>query len=215
MDQNGDVVNFVQLTSGKRFYENCRTTVCRYRASRFSILESRLLLRRKDEMKLTSKDANKLLKQLSSELESLKTKEANGMTFVAATIEDPEKVRPDYNYGNMQNMISQIERKIIRIKHAINRFNIETKVPGFDMSIDEMLVYIPQLYERRQKLSRMKDLPKMTRSLQHGSNIIDYTYINFDSDTVAEDFKNVEAELARAQIALDKVNISETFEVEI
>lgn len=166
-------------------------------------------------MLLTSKDANKLLKQLSSELESLKTKEASCMTFVAATIEDPEKVRPDYNYENTQNMINQIERKIIRIKHAINRFNIDTRVPGFDMSIDEMLVYIPQLYERCLKLSKMKDLPKKTRSLQHGSNIIDYTYINFDSDTVAEDFKNVEAELAKAQIALDKVNISETFEIEI
>ncbi|MBR2788158.1 MAG: hypothetical protein IKD94_03245 [Erysipelotrichaceae bacterium] len=167
-------------------------------------------------MKLTSKDANKLLKQLNDELDSLRRKEKNSITFVAATIEDPEKVRPDYDYSDMKARMTELENKIIRIKHAINRFNIETVVPEFDMTIDEMLVYIPQLYARRSILSYMKDLPKMERAAdRHGSNIIDYVYINFDPDTIAEDFRKVDEEMTKAQIALDKINISKTFEINV
>ena len=45
-------------------------------------------------MILTSKDANKLLKKLNEELNSLQSKENRSKTFLDSTTEDPEKVRP-------------------------------------------------------------------------------------------------------------------------
>lgn len=167
-------------------------------------------------MKLTSKDANKLLNQLNDELASLNRKEEFSKTFIAATSEDIEKVRPDYDYETMRNELESLKKKIIKLKHAINKFNVETTVPGFDLTIDEMLVYIPQLTAAKQKYRNMKDQPKMERVISSRlGNIIEYTYINYDADKVAEDYKKVEAELSRAQIALDKVNVSETFDVEL
>ena len=165
-------------------------------------------------MLLTSKDANKMLKQLNEELNSLQRN--NSMRFIAATIENKEDVRPDYDYKEMASKMDELERKIIRLKHAINLFNTRTTVPGFDMTIDEMLIYIPQLYAKKLKLSRMKDYPKMERTLeQHSSNLINYMYINFDINDVQEDYRRIDAELNRAQTALDKINVSETFEIEV
>ena len=167
-------------------------------------------------MLLTSKDANKLLKQLNSELDSLKRQEGRNKLFPAANIEDVEAVRPEYDYRAIQKKINEIEEKIVRVKHAINKFNVETVVPEFNKTIDEMLVYIPQLSARKIKLWEMKDVPKMERAPQfHGANIIDYTRRNYDAAEVEEDYRNIEAELTKAQIALDRINISETFEIEI
>ncbi len=167
-------------------------------------------------MILTSKDANKLLKKLNEELDSLRTKEARFRTFLASTTEDPEKVRPDFDYEANRDAQSEIEKKIIKLKHAINMFNVNTLVEDFDMTIDEMLIYIPQLTTKKQKLAYMKDTPKLERVTNSGrSNIIDYTYINYDADVVSKDYESVEAELTKAQIALDKVNLTKTFEVDL
>lgn len=58
-------------------------------------------------------------------------------------------------------IINTIEMKIIRLKHSISRFNLTTKVPGFGMTIDEMLVYIPQQTALKKKLDKMRSrLPK-------------------------------------------------------
>ena len=167
-------------------------------------------------MILTSKDANKLLKKLNEELNSLQSKENRSRTFLASTTEDPEKVRPDYNYETSRDSQTEIEKKIIKLKHAINVFNVNTLVDEFNMTIDEMLIYIPQLTAKKQKLSVMKDTPKLERVTGNArSNIIDYTYTNYDADIVSKDYELVEAELTKAQIALDKVNVTKTFEVDL
>ena len=166
-------------------------------------------------MKLTSKDANKLLKQLEEEINSIETNEKNSSTFVAATVENKEDVRPEYNFKETQNKHNELKNKVIKLKHEINTFNINTVVPEFNMTIDEMLVYIPQLSLNKLKLARMKDKPKFVRLSNNRTNIIDYQYINYDLAEVNDEYKAVESELNRAQIALDKVNITATFDVEL
>lgn len=166
-------------------------------------------------MKLTSKDANKLLKQLEEEINSIETNEKNSSTFIAATVENKEDVRPEYNFKETQNKLNKLKNKVIKLKHAINVFNINTIVPEFDMTIDEMLVYIPQLSLNKLKLARMKDKPKFVRLSNNRTNIIDYQYINYDLAEVNDEYKAVESELNIAQIALDKVNITATFDVEL
>ena len=85
------------------------------------------------------------------------------------------------------------------------------------MTIDELLVYIPQLTKRKSKLLEMKSrLPKERVEEQYGrqSNIIDYTYANYDIAAVEADYEKAADELSRAQLALDAVNQRETFELE-
>ena len=131
---------------------------------------------RMDKMKYTSAQANKLLKKLNDEYSALLDKEQRSRDFRAAMGEDVESVRPAYDYAETQARLAELEGKIRALKHAINCFNMTHFVDGFEMTIDEMLVYIPQLTRRKNKLLEMKSrLPKERVEEQYGrqSNIID------------------------------------------
>lgn len=168
-------------------------------------------------MKYTCAEAAKMLRKLNEELKVLRAKELKGYRFTAAVDEDLESARPVYDYEKTQEEQRRIEAKIRYIKHAINCFNIRTMVPGFDMSIDEMLVYIPQLSERKRKLSDMASfLPKERVSNGYqATKIIEYTYTNYEIQKAADDLAEVTDELARAQTALDVVNNQEQMDIEI
>lgn len=170
-------------------------------------------------MQYTSSEANKLLRRLNEERDAILEKEEKSSTFLAAMGEDPESVRPKYDYTAVQNMIEMLEQQIRTVKHAISQFNLTQTVPGFDMSVDQMLVYIPQLTARKKKLAVMKGrLPKQRETSDRfgrASNVIDYLYTNYDIEAVEADYHTVADELARAQAALDTLNNSALMEIEV
>ena len=147
-------------------------------------------------MTYTSAQANKLLKKLNDEHAALLDKETRSKDFRAAMGEDVESVRPAYDYSDTQKKLAELEQRIRKVKHAINVFNATHVIPDFGMTIDEMLVYIPQLTQYGRQ-----------------SNIIDYSYANYDLAAVEADYERVSDELSRAQLALDAVNQRDTFEL--
>ena len=157
-------------------------------------------------MNYTSAQANKLLKKLNDEYTALLDKETRSRDFRAAMGEDVESVRPVYDYAETQIRLAELEAKIRKLKHAINVFNATQTVDGFDMTIDELLVYIPQLTKRKNK--------RVEEQYGRQSSIIDYTYANYDIAAVEADYEKAADELSRAQLALDAVNQRETFEWE-
>ena len=137
-------------------------------------------------------------------------------TFLAAVGEDVESVRPAYDYAAVQAQIAQLQGEIRTIKHAVNLFNCTHMVPGFDMTIDQMLVYLPQLTSECRKLSEMRDmLPKERQEVfgKSNPNLIDYLYANYDIEQAQADYAAMTDTLARAQLALDQVNQTETMEI--
>ncbi len=170
-------------------------------------------------MKITSSEASKLLRKLNEELSSLKYNESLCKEFLASVGEDIESVRPEYDYIKTQQGIEAIECKIRRLKHAINVFNITHKLEGFDMTIDQMLIYIPQLTKQRDKLFDMKN--RLPKSRDNGgaygktSTIIDYRYANYDIAQVKADYDKVSDILSKAQIALGLANSTEFLDIDI
>lgn len=166
-------------------------------------------------MTYTSAEASKLLRKLSDKYDALLDKEELCKEFHAAMGEPVESVRPEYDYAKTQDTLDRLEYQIRKLKHAIHQFNFTHQVPGFDLTIDEMLIYIPQLTRKKNKLAEMKSkLPKarVQERLGRQSNIIDYLHINYDLSTVERDYSTVSDELSKAQIALDIVNNTDTFE---
>ena len=146
---------------------------------------------------LTSAQASKMLKRFKAEIDSLLTDDAKRRTFVVSVGEDVESVRPEYDYAAAQEKMNEIERKMRKLKHALNVFNSTTVIPEFGITIDEMLVYIPQLTARVEKLRKMGErLPKervTAGSMSSRQNIVEYVYANYDiaaakADPEAYDF---------------------------
>lgn len=168
-------------------------------------------------MEYTSAEAAKLLRKLKEEKAALELKEQKSYIFVAAVGEDVEAVRPAYDYAAVQGELAELDRKIRVVKHAISVFNITRNVPGFDMTIDQMLVYIPQLTARKMKLSEMKDrLPRQRESavsFGRGSAIIEYSYANYEIETAQAEYAAAAEELAKAQTALDVINNTEKMDI--
>ena len=167
-------------------------------------------------MTYTSAQANKLLKKLMEERSVLLSAEAQSKTFVAATTEQLEDARPEYDYKSTQEKLDEIEKNIRIVKHSINTFNITHTVEGFDMTVDQMLVYIPQLTEKKSRLKSMGNtLPKTRIVTSTRSTLIEYVHANYDVKQAKEDFESVSEELSRAQIALDKLNTSVQMEINL
>lgn len=168
-------------------------------------------------MKYTSAEAAKILRQLNEDYNALYRMESQSMDFVAALNEDIESVRPEYDYAETQKKLAELEDKIRTVKHAINVFNSTHIIPEFNMTIDQMLIYLPQLSQRKDKLYRMKNrLPKTReKSSYSGSNIIDYRIVNYDIAAAEADYNEAAALLSKAQTALDVINNTETMEIDI
>lgn len=170
-------------------------------------------------MEYTSAEAAKLLRKLNEEKSQLETMERQSSVFNAALGEDVESVRPEYDYASVQKELIALDEKIRSVKHTINAFNVTQIVPGFEMTIDQMLIFIPQLTARKQKLQQMSlHLPKVRDSVTafgRSSSVIDYSYANYDLSEVKKDLQEVSELLAKAQTALDVVNNTEKMEIDI
>ena len=167
---------------------------------------------------ITSAIAAKHLRKLNDQQNALLAMEKKARSFTAAIQEDVESVRPAYDYQATQKALVEIDAKIRKLKHTLNCFNSTYVIPEFDMTIDQMLIYIPQLSASKTRLDGMRSrLPKerVRESFGRGNNIIEYEYANYDIAQVEADYNAVADELARAQNALDKVNTTVLFEAEI
>ena len=169
-------------------------------------------------MKLTSSQAVKLLRRLNEEYDTIIAEEKESRSFVAAIQEDLEDARPLYDFEATQKKLDVLDRQIRTVKHAVNIFNTTHEVPDFGMTIDEVLVYLPQLTRKKEKLLKMsRRLEKQRIDSGYGSSSsnIEYDYANYSIQAAKDMLSEVSETLGRLQTALDIVNNQETMEINI
>lgn len=171
-------------------------------------------------MKMTSAYANKLLRQLDEEKQYYLTKERDGATYDAADGEEP--VIPDYDYSDVAAKLTEIDNKICKIKHALNLSNCSARIEVEEeiLSVDQILVTMAQLNQRKYALDDLrKKNPKerlQLRTMPNSRNAVpEYRYINYDLELVKKDYDKVNDKIMNLQIALDRFNQTQEFEVEL
>lgn len=166
-------------------------------------------------MKYTSAEANKLLKTLENKRNNILRREEKASKFKVSSTENVEDLRPEYDFAKTQKELALLNEKIRKIKHAINMFNVTHTLPGFgDLTIDQALVYMPQLREEIRKLNDMASSLPRERIEDFRSNIVDYSIANFDIDEAVSAYEKESERLTLLQLALDKANTTETIEIE-
>ena len=179
-------------------------------------IERTFLKKGEEIMKMTSAEANKMVKQLRDQIHLLRRQEASVLFFIAATTENVEDVRPAYSYEETAARYGELEEKIRRIKHALNVFNATTIPEGTDMTIDEILVFLPQATERLSMLTAMLSRPPKLRAADTGrTSIIEYEYLNYDPVAVQKNYDALLEYKNRAMTALDVTNNTVPFEVDL
>lgn len=167
---------------------------------------------------VTSAEASKMLKKVLEEKTIVLANERQSCAFNASLGEDVDSVRPVYDYEKTQKTLEFFDQKIRILKHAINCFNASQTVGDAGITIDQVLVYIPQLTEMRSRLYDMQNrLPKQRTSVGGiGSNtVIDYRYANYSVEKAKEDYMRISDELRKIQTALDVVNTTVKMEIEL
>ncbi len=164
-------------------------------------------------MKINSDFANKIIKNLQAEVNSLLQAETRNRTYSHSVSEKP--VLPEYDFVSTQNKLKELHNKIATIRHAINKFNIETVLDGYDMTVDEGLGYMSVLHNDKSRLYEMIQIPEIERSRPYGSKEADIIHRNFNLDEVQSEYKRVCDELMKIQQAINIANLTKEFEVDV
>ena len=102
-------------------------------------------------VQITSAIAAKNLRKLNDQRDVLLAMEKKARSFTAAIQENVESVRPAYDYKATQKALTAVEGKIRALKHTLNCFNSTYVIPEFDMTIDQMLIYMGSSYRQLQQ----------------------------------------------------------------
>lgn len=164
-------------------------------------------------MLVTSALASKLIKQYNDEIIHLSFVERNAISY-QEVIGNPVEI-PDYSFLETQEAIEKLNSKVLKLKHAINKFNTTTRLNDGGLTIDQALVRMEQLSGLKQKYQQMRDMPEKRLNRSFSSVVTEYTCRNFDVDEVNVKYNSVVKELQQIQISLDLCNNTKTFDVDI
>lgn len=164
--------------------------------------------------RVTSAAANKMIRKLEDEKLFLLANMNESATYIEA--EGSEPIIPEFDYLTTQHEILEIDNKIMKIKHAVNQFNVETVIPEIELTIDQALVKMAQLNAMKNTLDRMrKRLPKSRYNAYGTTNVIQYECINYSIDDVKQKYDEISDYIIEIQMGLDKCNQTIEFDLDV
>lgn len=167
-------------------------------------------------IKLTSDEAQKLISKLRTRESDLNQNMSNLSTYVAAIVENPDELKPDFDFMSAVDEIENLDRNILKIQHAKNIFNTVTVLPDLDMTIDEALVRLSHLNKMYSVYHRMSSKQKKERnSSRIGNKDIEYTYTNYEPSDAKKVADKMLDEIHKIQRVLNYVNSTVSFDVDI
>lgn len=165
-------------------------------------------------MQMTSDYAQKTIKKLEEEKVQLQSNISNFSTFIVSIQEgNPEELRPEFDLKATVEKIAEIDEQILKIRHARNLFNANTKLDGTELTIDMALIRMATLNKSYSRYKNMGNTQPKTRANSYGDSI-DYKYTNYDIAYAKELGDSMYNELLSLQEKLNLVNSTVTFEVE-
>lgn len=163
---------------------------------------------------VTSAAANKILRSLEDEKQYILSMEKSSSTYIETDGVSP--IVPQYDYVETQRKLEEIDQKVMRIKHAINVFNCVTVLPGLGITIDQGLVKMAQLNNRKKVLDSMrKRNPKARKEdLYSSSKLVEYECVNYEISDIKQTYDAISQRITDLQMEIDLCNQTMRFEIE-
>jgi len=154
-------------------------------------------------MRETSAGINKMIRKLNYEKELLISREERDSFYTYA--EGEEKVVPKYNLDEVQGRIEEIDGKVVLLKHTVNLFNSNYRMAS-GMTIDQGLVKMAQLENRRRVLDRLAKASQKRRICAKDGRHAEYKCANYDVVRAHKLLQDVMSEIETIQMELDCIS---------
>lgn len=167
-------------------------------------------------IKITSDAADKLIDKLNSDIDELIEDIKNRAVYTAAITEDEKELAPSFDFCDSIKQIELLEEKIIKLKHARAVFNTTAMVYN-GMTVDMCLTRMKMIMNQKglfDKYARRLPKERVVNRISSAKEI-EYMYTNYKISDAKKKALSLQDELFEIRKALNVVNSSVEFEVDI
>ena len=165
-------------------------------------------------MKKCNTQIMKEIKKLQEEKIKLLEKDRTTQYVTYATEE--ELLDVSYDYEKMSNNLDWYDNEIRRLKVLLANSNNTTIVEGFDMNLNEALIYLAQLKLKEKRLNNMSNREQFYRGhcsiFGKSTDCVEYTKALYDVEKASNDLKEIKDTIIALQMAIDRTNLSNMIE---
>jgi hypothetical protein len=150
-----------------------------------------------------------LMKELKviQELINFSQRNEERKCVITYTQQDRSELENDYDYEVARKELEKLQNEERKIKNLLAISNATTKVIGYDITIAESLVYLAQLSQNKALLSKMAGREKLSRRTTYSGDS-EYTKACYDIKKAQADLADVNREIAKLQMAIDRTNLN-------
>ena len=146
------------------------------------------------------------------ERRELLKEEKKACTYKVMEGEDPSAKKPEYDYVETWNQLMEYDDSIRSVKHAINSFSVSRYVPEYNMTLDELEMYLEDLDRRFNTLKELGDAHPIKRTIVNRS--VRHTIANYDLKQARKDCDRLDDERRKVRRIISEIKKSEEFENE-
>ncbi|MCL2813576.1 MAG: hypothetical protein FWD23_03150 [Oscillospiraceae bacterium] len=161
-------------------------------------------------MKLCNAEVIKKIKDLEEQKQEILSDEQKNCTTTYQT--ETDMIDTGYDFEKTRTAVENLNKEIMRLKHALNISNSTVIVQEFGLTIGECLVYMAQLNNEKfvlEKLSRNRSKSRTT--LYNGT--VEYTDTNYDVEVCKDKLNSIKETIRQLQLSIDRVNLNNMIEI--
>ena len=123
--------------------------------------------------------------------------------------EDPSAKKPEYDYEETRNQLMEFDDSVRLAKHTINSFSVSRYVPEYNMTLDELEMYLEDLDRRFNTLKELGDAHPIKRTIVNRS--VRHTIANYDLKQARKDSERLDDERRKVRKIISEIKESEEF----
>ena len=126
--------------------------------------------------------------------------------------EDPSAKKPEYDYEETRDQLKYFDDSVRLAKHTINSFSVSRYVPEYNMTLDELEMYLEDLDRRFNTLKELGEARPIKRTIVNRS--VRHTIANYDLKQARKDSERLDDERRKVRSIISEIKKSEEFENE-
>ena len=158
----------------------------------------------------TIENLKTLIKFWMIERRELLKEEKKACTYKVMEGEDPSAKKPEYDYEETKNQLKEFDDSVRLAKHTINSFSVSRYVPEYNMTLDELEMYLEDLDRRFNTLKELGEARPIKRTIVNRS--VRHTIANYDLKQARKDSERLDDERRKVRKIISEIKESEEFE---